>query len=167
MEIFILIALCVMTMISATLFIDGVLTNRKIKVKLDEYKKEILELEDNQNKAIKDVNENLKHIHDREMLLERINNIELREFPDKLKQDFYNEVIYTNDYSYYSTSSLLSTDYSISSLLSTERFKVSNKILEKIIDIYSKYCEKLHTLEKYSQKEKPVKRPVGRPRKEK
>lgn len=157
MEIFILIELSVMAMILIILFIDGVVTNSKIKAKIDEYKKEIVELEDNQNKVIKDVNENLKHIYDREMLLERINNIELREFPDKLKQDFYNETILCKDDAY----------YSILSLLSTERFILSNKTLEKIITIYHRYCDKLYTLEKYSQKEKPVKRPVGRPRKEK
>lgn len=146
-----------MVVILIILSIDGILTNRKIKIKIDEYKKEIVELENNQNKTIKYVNENLKHIHDRERFLERINSIELREFPDKLKQDFYNEVIYTNDLSY----------SSISSILLNERFKVSNQTLEKIIDVYHKYCDKLYTLEKYSQKEQPEKRPVGRPRKEK
>lgn len=154
MKIFIFTALCVMVVILIALFIDGVLINRKIKIK--------------QDKIIEYVNESLKYIHDREMLLEIINNIELGKFPDKLKQDFYNEMIYVSNYSYNSISSLLSADdYSISSLLSTERFKLSNKTLEKIIDVYNKYCEKLHTLEKYSQKEQPVKRPVGRPRKEK
>lgn len=163
MEVFILIAFSVMVVILIILSIDGILTNRKIKVKIDEYKKEIVELKNIQNNAIKHMDKHFKYIYDREMLLERINSIELREFPDKLKQDFYNEVIYTNNLSYsgdYSNSSILS-------LLSTERFILSNRTLEKIINIYRKYCEKLYTLEKYSQKEKPAKRPVGRPRKEK
>lgn len=163
MEIFILIAFSVMVVILIILSIDGILTNRKIKIKIDEYKKEIVELENNQNKTIKYVNENLKHIHDRERFLERINSIELREFPDKLKKDFYSEVIYTGDLSYSSDNSY----HSISSLLSNKRFMLSNKTLEKIITIYNRYCDKLYTLEKYSQKEQPVKRPVGRPRKEK
>ena len=51
-------------------------------------------------------------------------------------------------------------------LLHSDLHSLPNSRLEKVLKIYEAYCDKLYTLEKYSKKEN-IKRPVGRPRKEK
>lgn len=146
MEIFVVILYSVLLLLTIYTLVDTIKANKKIEKKITSYKQEIDELYGN-----------LEYLYQREKYLERLNAMKLNEFTGKLREDFYNEVLLCSD----------GTHRRIIDLLTLfDRFDLRNQTISKILNVYEKYCDKLYTLEKYSKKES-IKRPVGRPRKEK
>lgn len=147
MGIFVVILLSVLLLLTIYTLVDTIKTNKKIEKKITSYKQEIDGLYGN-----------LEYLYHREKYLEMLNAMNLNEFTEKLREDFYNEVLCCNDGVYRKIIELLTV---------FDRFDLSNQTISKILNVYEKYCDKLYTIEKYAQKEQPTKRPVGRPRKEK
>lgn len=150
------------------LLFELIILDKKISKKLNDYKNKVEMLENDFERISKRLEVLAEYIYDsllalkkRISLVEKIKNIDLSEFPDKLKADFQNEIFVENTHGVKANIRVKDV------LLHSDLHSLPNSRLEKVLKIYEAYCDKLYTIEKYSQKEQPAKRPVGRPRKEK
>lgn len=149
------------------ILVNLIYLDKEISEKLKAYRYQTLVLENNCERVSERLELLSGSIYNRFLtlekrisLVEKIKNIDLSEFTDKLKADFQNEIFVENMYGCKANIQVKDV------LLSSDLYSIPNSQLEKVLEIYATYCDKLYTLEKYSKKEN-AKRPVGRPRKEK